>query len=208
MAITTEANLDQWRSSIPISELPNTFRDAVTITRRLEVRYVWIDALCIIPDNSDDWTREAVRIYRMYSQVLLTVAATASKGGDGGCFGPHSARHAELVQLPWDPIADDLADRQGWPKECLKLYVMPGFRTFQQLVDDSPLVLRGWTFQERALAARTFNVGSDLTFWECKEACIGGDYGMEAFNVQDGFFNLKTMLISRAPPDLAKLHDQ
>jgi hypothetical protein len=30
------------------SELPKTFLDAVVFTRRLPIRYLWVDSLCII----------------------------------------------------------------------------------------------------------------------------------------------------------------
>lgn len=208
IATTTKASLEQGRRSIPISELSSTFRDAVTITRRLGVRYLWIDALCIIQDDLDDWKREAARMHKVYSQALVTVAATAARDGNGGCFRPRSCRHAELVRLPWDPTVGDLAGRQGWPTEPLKLYVLPTIRSFEEEINNSPLALRGWTFQERALAARTIHFGSELTFWECKEACIGEDNEMKTYSVQDGFFNLKNMLVSQAPPNLPELHEQ
>jgi hypothetical protein len=35
------------RSGIPVDDLPKTFRDAVVITRRLGIRYIWIDSMCI-----------------------------------------------------------------------------------------------------------------------------------------------------------------
>jgi hypothetical protein len=35
------------RSGISVDDLPKTFRDAIFITRRLGVRYIWIDSMCI-----------------------------------------------------------------------------------------------------------------------------------------------------------------
>ena len=56
---TTTATLADRIRGMDTGELPRNFRDAVTITRRLGLRYVWIDALCIVQDDSDDWKREA-----------------------------------------------------------------------------------------------------------------------------------------------------
>ena len=205
---TTKANLEQRRSAIPMEELPRTFCDAVRVARRLGVRYLWIGALCIVQDDPDDWNLEAARMYKVYSQALVTVAAIASAGGNGGCFRSRLSRHSKPVQIPWDPSVGDLAGRQGWPAEPLRLYVIPRFRSFKQQLDESPLAQRAWVFQERALAARTIHFASELTFWECKEACIGEDYEVKTFSVQDSFFHLRDMLVSQARPDLSKIHQQ
>jgi hypothetical protein len=47
----TSETLCAFEKDIPVSELSNTFRDAITITRRLGMRYLWIDSLCIIQDS-------------------------------------------------------------------------------------------------------------------------------------------------------------
>lgn len=39
-------NLDGMKNGIPISNLPRTFSEAMSICLRLGIRYVWIDALC------------------------------------------------------------------------------------------------------------------------------------------------------------------
>ncbi len=204
---TTTTNLEQRHRSIPLSELSNTFRDAVTIARRLGVRYLWIDALCIIQDDLEDWTREAAQMHKVYSQALVTVAAMAASDDNDGCFVPRSRRHSEPIRIPWDPTVGELSSREGWPAEPLKLFVFPSFRSFKEQLQDSPLARRGWAFQERILAARTIHFGPELTFWECKEACIGEDYDMKTFSVQDDFYNFKTMLASQDPPDISKLQD-
>ena len=56
--MTTVENLKSFLSSIPFESLPRSFRDATTITREMGFRYLWIDSLCIIQDDRDDWKRE------------------------------------------------------------------------------------------------------------------------------------------------------
>ncbi|KAF2813545.1 HET-domain-containing protein [Mytilinidion resinicola] len=58
---TTFENLEQRRAGFSELDLPPTIRDGVTITRRLGIKYLWVDALCILQGKDskavDDWTR-------------------------------------------------------------------------------------------------------------------------------------------------------
>ena len=62
--------------SIFAGNLPRTFQDFIEIARRLEIRYVWIDSLCIIQDSGDDWEKEAAQMASIYSNAHLTIAAS------------------------------------------------------------------------------------------------------------------------------------
>jgi hypothetical protein len=41
-------NMQEMLNGIPLESFPATLRDAVHVTRRLGIRYLWIDALCIL----------------------------------------------------------------------------------------------------------------------------------------------------------------
>lgn len=64
--------------------LPKTFQDAVKITRGLGIRYLWIDALCIVQgDYYPDWERESPKM--VYSSAFLYIAATHFADPSEGC---------------------------------------------------------------------------------------------------------------------------
>lgn len=73
---------------IEFLRLNRTFQDAVTITRKLKLRYLWIDSLCIIHDSCSDWERESAKMGDIYRNALLTMAAAGAKDGSEGCFIP------------------------------------------------------------------------------------------------------------------------
>lgn len=57
--VTTSANIHERRAGIPLCSLPTTLREAVYITRRFNIRYLWIDALCIIQGSEEDWVKRS-----------------------------------------------------------------------------------------------------------------------------------------------------
>lgn len=48
---TTLRTLESHKHEIGWTKLPKTFKDAVLVTRRLGVQYLWIDSLCIVQDD-------------------------------------------------------------------------------------------------------------------------------------------------------------
>jgi hypothetical protein len=83
---TTIQNMPQRLREIKMEELPTTFQHAVIITRKLDVRFLWIDSLCIVQDDPSDWEVEASKMASIYSASFLTIAAVSSFNGNGGCI--------------------------------------------------------------------------------------------------------------------------
>jgi len=52
---TTMENVELLREKIEFDALPLLFKNAITVTRALNIRYLWVDAICIIQDNHSDW---------------------------------------------------------------------------------------------------------------------------------------------------------
>lgn len=82
----TKDTLPERQHNIPIVDLPQSFRDAVKITRRLGQRYLWIDALCIIQDSIEDWKAESIQMGDIYRRSTFAIAAAASKNSTTRIF--------------------------------------------------------------------------------------------------------------------------
>ncbi|KAK3316863.1 heterokaryon incompatibility protein-domain-containing protein, partial [Apodospora peruviana] len=103
--LTTTENVDHHLSNgMEVSRLPKTFQDAVVITRELGVRYLWIDALCIIQGDKADWAAESARMADVYGNAYLVIAAS---GAADPCEGSFSRR------LP-SPVAVEVPIRGDW----------------------------------------------------------------------------------------------
>lgn len=79
-------NIDDQYKGVSWTELSNTFRHAIQITRGLGAEYIWIDSLCIIQDDHEDRTLEATQMGHVYSNSFLTISATGARDGSVGCF--------------------------------------------------------------------------------------------------------------------------
>jgi hypothetical protein len=50
-ARTLTSNIEARYVGFEMNLLPKTFRDAINLTRKLGIRYIWIDTICILQDN-------------------------------------------------------------------------------------------------------------------------------------------------------------
>ena len=56
--VTLTDNIAARTSGLDLSDMPQTLKDAVLVTRALDLQYLWIDAPCIIQDSSQDMVSE------------------------------------------------------------------------------------------------------------------------------------------------------
>ena len=134
------------------------------MTRLLGLRYLWIDALCIIQDSEADMKGELERMDSIYSHAYVTVAAISGiSNNDGFLQCPLAMNNpAARVSLPF-------RSRTGTHFEA-SLYVQASdghINHFERDVDCSPWNSRGWTFQERFLSKRILHFGKDQIYFEC-----------------------------------------
>ncbi|KAF2647367.1 HET-domain-containing protein, partial [Lophiostoma macrostomum CBS 122681] len=95
---TTMRSLRDFQNKITWSSLPRLFQDAVTCTRKIGFRYLWIDSLCIIQDDPTDWMEQSACMVDIYRNGALTLAAACSTGAHDSLFRRLSRKH-QLRQL-------------------------------------------------------------------------------------------------------------
>ena len=79
-------NLETMKQLIPIGGLSKTNRDAILITRRFGIKYLWIDSLCIAQDSEEDWIKESKNMCNVYSNSICNIAASSAQDGRHGCI--------------------------------------------------------------------------------------------------------------------------
>ncbi|KAH6632997.1 heterokaryon incompatibility protein-domain-containing protein [Boeremia exigua] len=169
LSARTESTL---RRGIDIGELPRTFRDAIFVCRRFGFRYLWIDSLCIMQDDTADWARESKCMRKVYSHAAFTIAATAAEDGSVGLFfyRPHPRLPPVQVEATWhaDPLPafEDRKTRFFPPSDT---YFIGDFIGEVDDIQRSPLNNRAWVVQERCLSPRILHFGREILYWECHE---------------------------------------
>jgi hypothetical protein len=145
--VTTKATLGD-PSKMAWARLPGTIMDAVAVVRGLEIRYLWVDALCIVQDDEVDKTEQITKMGKIYSNATITIAAAGSSNVYSGFL---KDRPFPKFSMPIDN-----GSRMVW------------FHGTICDLPDEPLDKRGWTLQEALLSPRILYYGSKDLIWKCE----------------------------------------
>lgn len=135
-----------------MSSFSGTLFDAITVSRELGIQFIWIDALCIIQDDPEDFALESVRMHKVYGHAILTLSICSSKSATESFL-----IHREAEMLPLNRY--NLAGTRLLLEE----------KTLEDVRAHSPLMERAWTFQEELLSPRILYWSDHGIFWKCSE---------------------------------------
>jgi hypothetical protein len=149
---TTNDTVGSLRDDIAMESLPLSFQDAITVTHGLGIRYLWVDSLCIIQDNKEDWDHEAARMQQVYSNAVCVIAASSASSSNDGFL------NIQRQPRPWVALRSSSGTLN---------YVCKSIDNFHLDVEEAALNKRGWVLQERALARRSIHFTSTQLYMEC-----------------------------------------
>jgi hypothetical protein len=140
---------------IPYDHLPLTLRHAVKVTRQLRVKYLWVDALCIIQDQfpPTDWLAESGKMLDYYRNAYVTIGNLDGEASSSGFLFP---RKYTSVNIPGH---EEISVRLQSARQRSSIYTQ------------SVLHTRAWCLQERLMSTRLLLFGEDQIFWECRTCC-------------------------------------
>jgi hypothetical protein len=174
---TTSSNIHSRLEGFSIDELPATLADAVRVTWQLDLRFLWVDSICILQDGDQDWEIEAAKMQAVYGNALITLSANFGTGSSHGLFNQRSFSHFE----GWEP---QLKVRGKLDGEDRLLYIdsgPPGPSHYQRFVYLADLAYRAWCCQEHLLSHRILHFTESQLIWEC-------DHGIQS---EDCVINLR-----------------
>ncbi|EPE31837.1 hypothetical protein GLAREA_11919 [Glarea lozoyensis ATCC 20868] len=183
-----------------IKRIPMVIIHAAEFTRRLGERYLWVDRLCIVQNDSGDGgtLSQVAKMDKIYSGAYLTIIAAAPE-----------EMYEEILALEW-PSFDE---SRGWmgsyktvpafsmsddggseasPKSrsigsdassfdssvdsaYLDRMIIEAMRNRYSMLSRSRWASRGWTYQEQILCKRAVIFMEEGYFWDCQCSVWDGD---------------------------------
>lgn len=182
----TEASLLE---GIQVDELPKTFQDAVAVTRRCAISYLWIDCLCIRQDDAEDWATESLLMHQVYTNSYLNISADWGENSSTGLFQERDPLKHSFTPLRLHPkIVQIFEERNNESDVFCQLF---SHFMWRDNVEESHISTRGWVLQERYLSPRVLHFGSKQLFWECRQSQVSESYPFERPDFDNGDLPLR-----------------
>lgn len=159
---TERATIEKRCEGIPCEIMTPAIKDAVELTRAIGLRYIWIDALCIIQDDISDWSYESGQMNRVFHHAFVTFCGLSSTS----CHEPF-LRRVRTITVPFQsalrpelngylsvrlrPTTTDHHERRGYP---LDRFI-------------SMWAYRAWIYQEEKLSTRLLLFGATKMHFRC-----------------------------------------
>jgi len=157
----TRALLDEMSAGLDMERLPQTIKDAIEVTRKLGLKYLWVDALCILQDSDDDKAVEIGHMSQVYKNAHVTISAASAANCGEGFLNRAEGQSKEHTSTC------------GFPFRCengkIGTFMLEGpIRDWSYLGNSQdPIHGRAWTLQEHWLSPRVLLYGTRGLSWLC-----------------------------------------
>jgi hypothetical protein len=141
-----------------IMTLPKALQQSIRLVHGLGIRYIWIDALCIVQDSSHSWNLNARAMHLIYGNAIFTLCAA-----DG-----LDARTGLLA------LDKDHQPRQ-WIANCGKGAHLLLHQPPEASIEASQWNKRAWTLQERLLSKRCLIFTDGRVHFQCRSTGMSED---------------------------------
>lgn len=158
---TTRQNIGEYLEGIDAARLPQNFIDVLLLAGMLDIRYVWIDAVCIVQNDEDEWLAQAKQMGSIFTNATITLALHSPRTSTEGVLW--------RMRVPeWLKISPRAARTKELPSFWLRLPTVHEY-DFSAIpaISSGQLVHRGWCLQELWLSPRILHVVEDKFIWIC-----------------------------------------
>lgn len=215
---TERSNIERYQGGIPLDCLPPTFSDAFEVTRQLGYRYLWIDSLCIVQDDEDDWKSQSEKMGDIFESSCCTIAAVDALDDDGLDHGLFLPRHSDALALnlvlpfkktPLQNLSEKVFKTKRpsyvWKYKWLKLEsdngqypiadhhtvtLRPRIFSLHKNIRRSEWYNRGWVLQERVLSRRMIYYTKEKIYWSCFETTGEEEGGDPVRATRDSLYSM------------------
>lgn len=189
VGITTRKNINERRSQLGVKSLSRSVQDAIVVTKRVGLNYLWVDAICIIQDDADDIVAELAKMGDIYRHAQITIVAASAKESGGG-FLEDRSDPSPSTKIPFwssNRLGTVNIRVEGWYND-----------------DEEPVNTRAWTLQERLLSPRLLLYGTNTLQYQCQEHTVnlGNSIhipsGLTSWRLPSSYLHLGRTMVSGA----------
>jgi hypothetical protein len=104
-------------NSLNVHKLLKVYRDAINVLKDIRIRYLWIDAMCLLDsdagdDELEDHQRGINNMDRIYQGAVITICAADSNSADDPLHALHD--HATRQRTIADQTVVDISKQGQW----------------------------------------------------------------------------------------------
>ncbi|KAM0265672.1 hypothetical protein ACHAQJ_000106 [Trichoderma viride] len=166
----TKSNYAHLKTSISYDAMPKAYQDTVRVARALGVKYIWIDALCIIQDDMADWEKESQMMADIFRNSLVTVILLRAASCNEGFLERNPSIKINYHSREWNVNGSFCLRHMPFSYENAEssIRAAPSFsdRPISLELQNSLWQTRGWTFQEDMFSMRKLYFGQLMMYWD------------------------------------------
>ena len=141
----TKSNISRLKQGIKTSDIKDAWQAAIETTRRLGLKYLWIDSLCVVQDDAEDKTDAIMTMKDIFSSAVCTLLYVETEDS-----GPASRK---VFSVPVQPFSIYLNWSQPERAEkCISRLKVPRKSRYS--------CTENWTLQECVLGDVIITLGS------------------------------------------------
>lgn len=162
--LTTTQNIATYVTyGLEILDFPKTIREAIVATSGLGIRYLWIDALCILQDSNEDRLRQIRMMAKIYRNSFLALIAACGSSVNEGFLYQERPQKVPDARIPYR--CPDGRIGSVWIAAVLET-INDASRSYYDELE--PVNYRGWCLQERLLSPRCMIYASHTLQYYCQ----------------------------------------
>lgn len=141
-----------------IEKLARTVADVIEFADRLDERYLWVDALCIVQDDESDKQEHLSHMGSIYANAYATIVVINGASDRGLCGIQDITPSMDRQRLggPYTPYYVRRPDS-----------LVSAVRRHMDVMQRSVWNKRAWTFQEQIFSRRLIIINDSEITWEC-----------------------------------------
>jgi hypothetical protein len=163
-SMATISTFAKLKNGIDPASIPTVFQEAARVCKEFGIHFVWIDSVCIILDDREDWATEVAKMASIYENANVVMAASTAANPAVSFISPRPST-PKTMPLSFKRVVGTFTARIQL--DC-GLHSDSSSSPQKDLLDN-----RGWALQEREMATRWVGFSTFEVQWKCRtmEAC-------------------------------------